>query len=99
MTLPHSFGGPWTEEKLNRLKKYLRAYMTIFRQNARASKLRTTYVDAFAGTGYRTLRTEDKGTTLSFLDDEDVKSFQKGSAQIALETEPSFNRYLFVEQN
>lgn len=31
--------------------------------------------------------------------DEDVKSFQKGSAQIALETSPSFDKYIFIEKN
>jgi hypothetical protein len=40
----HSFGGPWTEEKLKRIDDYLRAYMTIFTGNPRASKLHTNYV-------------------------------------------------------
>ena len=33
------------------------------------------------------------------LRDEEAQSFQKGSAQIALETDPPFNNYLFIEQN
>jgi three-Cys-motif partner protein len=47
----HQFGGRWTEEKLERLRKYLVAYTTIFKANERAKHLRTTFVDAFAGTG------------------------------------------------
>jgi hypothetical protein len=47
----HSFGGPWTEDKLGRIDEYLDAYMTIFTANPRAAALRTTYLDAFAGTG------------------------------------------------
>jgi hypothetical protein len=47
------FGGPWTEEKLSRLRKYLAAYMAIFSNNPRAKLLKTIYVDAFAGTGFR----------------------------------------------
>ena len=39
----HQFGGQWTEEKLNRIKKYLSAYMTIFKSNPRASKLNTIF--------------------------------------------------------
>jgi len=47
------FGGPWTEEKLSRLRKYLRAYMTIFSTHPQAKLLKTIYVDAFAGAGFR----------------------------------------------
>jgi hypothetical protein len=35
------FGGPWTEEKLSRLRKYLAAYMAIFSNNPRAKLLKT----------------------------------------------------------
>lgn len=96
----HKFGGSWTEEKLNRLRKYLKAYMTIFTSHKKASKLNTIYVDAFAGTGYRSLvKDSTDSVLLPFLDDEEVISFQKGSAHIALEMEPSFNEYLFIEQS
>ena len=47
------FGGDWTEEKLDRVRKYLPAYTTIFNSNPKAKSLKTHYVDAFAGTGYR----------------------------------------------
>lgn len=99
MSIPHHFGGRWTEEKLERLRKYLHAYATIFEKNVKASKLHTIYVDAFAGTGYRTLDQDDDAILLPLFEDEDVISFQKGSAYIALETEPSFKEYLFIEQS
>ena len=47
------FGGNWTEEKLERVRKYLSAYTTIMSKQP----FRFAYIDAFAGTGYRTLRT------------------------------------------
>jgi three-Cys-motif partner protein len=47
-----SFGGEWTSEKLVRVRKYLGAYATIMRKQ----HFRFAYIDAFAGTGYRTLR-------------------------------------------
>jgi three-Cys-motif partner protein len=100
MNSSHHFGGDWTEEKLLRLKKYLDAYMTIFTSNVRAAKLHTIYVDAFAGTGYRNIEKDLSHTAmLPFLDDEEAVSFQKGSAQIALEMEPSFDEYFFIEQS
>lgn len=97
----HQFGGNWTQEKLDRLKKYLRAYMTIFSANPWARRYTTYYVDAFAGTGSRTSPDGSSASTLSlFADQEDsreVKQFYSGSAQIALELDPPFKRYIFIE--
>ena len=101
----HQFGGNWTDNKLDRLGKYLKAYITIFKRNQWATKYRTIFVDAFAGTGYRTdlrkLRTASLPLLLEDtpIYDEEVKLFQKGSAQIALETSPPFDQYLFIEKN
>src|SRR6266540_3466040 len=66
MRLEHQFGGHWTEEKLSRLGKYLKAFTTIFTRNPRASKLTTMYVDAFAGTGYRSSAKAEKSTPVLF---------------------------------
>lgn len=49
----HEFGGDWTAEKLERLRKDLSAYMTIFTKNHMARYITTIYVDGFAGTGHR----------------------------------------------
>src|SRR5215207_7257806 len=105
MASTHQFGGHWTDNKLDRLRKYLTAYIRIFTANRWAARYRTTFVDAFAGTGYRNLPKESRPEYVSmFLEDtpvydEEMQSFQKGSAQIALETDPPFNRYLFIEKN
>ncbi len=98
----HQFGGDWTTEKLERVRKYLAAYTTIFKSNERARKLRTIYVDAFAGTGYRTRgTTPDHQQLLPFpeLTEPDAEAFLKGSARIALEVEPPFNQYMFIERD
>jgi len=50
----HKFGGDWTEVKLGKLEKYLKAYRTLFSGNEKARYFKTWYVDAFAGTGSRT---------------------------------------------
>ncbi len=95
------FGGPWTEEKLSRLKKYLRAYMKIFSRNPRAAYFRAVYVDAFAGTGFRKDPTSAGEVTDTLFDDvasdTDARALRKGSAQVALETEPPFAQYVFIE--
>jgi three-Cys-motif partner protein len=95
------FGGPWTEEKLARLKKYLHAYMRIFSRNRRAAYFQSVYVDAFAGTGFRKDPALETGVTDTLFDDvvsdTDADTLRKGSAQVALETEPPFARYVFIE--
>jgi three-Cys-motif partner protein len=105
MASTHQFGGHWTDDKLDRLRKYLAAYIRIFTVNSFAARYKTTFVDAFAGTGYRNLPKHSKHECIPMLledtpiYDEEAQSFQKGSAQIALETDPPFNHYLFIEQN
>lgn len=99
MATSHKFGGSWTEDKLTRVRKYLDAYMQIFSKNPSAAKFDTWYVDAFAGTGYRTPAKASEKNSLLLLDDEDAESFQKGSVHVALETNPSFTRYVFIENN
>lgn len=98
----HRFGGPWTEEKLERLRKYLPAYMTIFVRNPRARYFQTIYVDAFAGTGFRQSGAMVIDTEAELFDvsgDQDAEEFRSGSATIALETSPAFAQYIFVERS
>lgn len=97
MVLIHQFGGSWTDEKLDILRKYLHAYRIIFSKNIKASCYRTIYVDAFAGTGYRTNPKKHKAAANPLFNDSDAISFQKGSAVAALEAEPSFDEYVFIE--
>lgn len=97
MTQNQLFGGDWTEEKLTRIRKYLSAYTTALSKQP----FRTAYIDAFAGTGYRQLRQERRPSELMFpeLLEEDAQSFLQGSAQIALQTQPRFSKYFFIEQD
>jgi three-Cys-motif partner protein len=95
------FGGDWTQEKLERVRKYLHAYTTIFARNPRARKLKRIYVDAFAGSGYRTTARQESPTIGLFSEfaEADTQAFLKGSARIALEVDPPFHKYLFIEQD
>ncbi|MGH7982647.1 MAG: three-Cys-motif partner protein TcmP [Candidatus Udaeobacter sp.] len=95
------FGGDWTAEKLERVRKYLAAYTLIFARNPQARKLIPIYVDAFAGTGYRTKppRLDIQTALFEELAEPEAEAFLKGSARIALEVEPPFKRYVFIEQD
>ena len=80
------FGGPWTEEKLAILKKYLDAYTTALKNQP----FRLIYIDAFAGTGEVELTSVDEGK----------KEFIEGSAKIAVNVDKKpFDEYIFVEKD
>ncbi|MCB9444516.1 MAG: three-Cys-motif partner protein TcmP [Ardenticatenaceae bacterium] len=89
------FGGDWTEIKLQKIEKYLRAYAQIMKDR----KFVYAYIDAFAGTGYRTLAPEDKSNLPLALFEEDSQKFKDGSARIALQVTPRFSKYIFIEKD
>ena len=97
MTQLQLFGGDWTEEKLKRIKKYLSAYTTALKNQP----FRTAYIDAFAGTGYRQRKQAEHPTEHLFPEfvEQDTQNFLQGSAQIALQTQPRFDKYIFIEQD
>lgn len=85
-----NFGGGWTDDKLERVRKYLAAYTKIMAKQ----KFQFIYIDAFAGTGY--LNTINKASSQQeFLQDENKEelSYKEGSVKIALQIEPAFNKY------
>jgi three-Cys-motif partner protein len=89
------FGGDWTDEKLGRVRRYLDKYMTIMKNRS----YETAYVDAFAGTGYIELKEPMTGGLLfPELTENEAQSFIQGSARLALQVEPSFDRYILIEK-
>jgi three-Cys-motif partner protein len=95
--IPQGFGGTWTEEKLERVRKYLFAYATIMNRQ----KFRFAYIDAFAGTGYRTLEQNQSQLSKIFPEvfEQDSQQFLDGSARIALQVRPRFGKYIFIERD
>lgn len=91
------FGGDWTERKLECVRKYLHAYTAIMSKQS----FRFAYIDAFAGTGYREMENDDGTGELMFPDlvSSEVVNFRDGSARSALEVEPPFMKYVFIEKD
>jgi len=87
----HSFGGPWTEIKLEILGKYLNFYTKALSRQG----FELLYIDAFAGTGSRALLKP----AIPILELEEKKVILDGSARIALNLEQPFDRYLFIEKH
>jgi three-Cys-motif partner protein len=92
----HQFGGSWTERKLEALHAYLNAYQVIFTRNPQARKLKTIYVDAFAGTGERDVGDDGSQQSL-FGYDSETRGYQEGSVKIALSLPNKFHRYVFLD--
>ena len=92
-----NFGGDWTTEKLERVRKYLSAYTTIMKDR----NFRFAYIDAFAGTGYRTDRQDTNPSELMFpeIAEQEVQEFLDGSARIALQVQPKFQNYILIEKD
>ncbi len=102
----HKFGGDWTTRKLEVLKAYLRSYTTALKDKPNPSDpFRKAFIDAFAGTGYRGVRRDDKAAAdqslLLFPDlaEEEPQGLLDGSARLALKIEPRFDKYIFIERS
>lgn len=80
---PHRFGGAWTEHKL----QILRDYLGFYTQALKNKSFRLVYIDSFAGTGRCQIRVGREGEAV--ID---------GSAKIALDCSPAFDRYHFIER-
>lgn len=92
-----NFGGDWTTEKLERVRKYLAAYTTIMNKYP----FHFAYIDAFAGTGYRKLKQDENPNELMFpeIAEQEVQDFLEGSASTALQVQPRFQKYIFIEKD
>ena len=95
--------GPWAQEKLDCLQKYLQAYTAILGKQQFKGYF---YIDAFAGPGTLKVRKEqtDDPAQQSLLElSEDAANdvgetlYINGSPNVALKINPSFTHYVFVE--
>lgn len=90
----HIFGGDHTEIKLDILKQYLQTYTIALRQKFRG---KLWYIDAFAGTGSRTVKTEAIPADLLGAGEPERIELRKGSARIAIDIAPAFDRLVFMD--
>ena len=101
-----SWGGVWTEEKLDALEKYVNAYLTIMNVQKNKFGWKLIYFDGFAGSGSRN---EDGSQTVSdlmldlfndkYIEEEELNTY-KGSAERVLGIKQSgFDWYYFIDKN
>jgi three-Cys-motif partner protein len=85
----HSFGGPWTMIKLDLLARYLEFFSTALQHRPSPEQPFTRiYIDAFAGTGECDIKLGDG-----------LRSTIAGSAKIALDALPAFDRLHLIDFN
>jgi three-Cys-motif partner protein len=93
MAIDHEFGAQHTELKLSIVESYLKAFTTALKPKFKE----LWYIDAFAGTGSRTVRVEARaGDLIDAAVPERIEQ-RRGSAQIAIDVSPRFDRLVFMD--
>ncbi len=94
-----AFGGHWSDEKLAALKAYMQSYCTVLKK----SRFELVYIDAFAGSGRTEVEANISEESNGLFDDpavlEEDSNYRHGSPLLALECEPPFSRFIFIDQN
>lgn len=93
MPIDHEFGDQHTELKLSIIEKYLKFFTTALR--GKFGEL--WYIDAFAGTGSRTVRHEERPAGLLDSGEPERIERRRGSARIAIDVKPPFDFIVFIE--
>ncbi|GAB4487045.1 MAG: three-Cys-motif partner protein TcmP [Saprospiraceae bacterium] len=92
-----SWGGPWTEKKLNAFVKYVKAYLTIMNKYP---KYKTIYFDGFAGSGERGAPSNQGLFQLLQITEEEETVYEGAAERLIKFDEPySFDYYYFIEKN
>ena len=103
---PTSWGGQWTEEKLDAFEKYVNAYLTIMNAFRDKHNWKLIYFDGFAGSGSRNKKKKEKDSAL--LQDlfkelsirEEELNLYKGAAERVLSIpQRGFDYYYFVDKD
>jgi three-Cys-motif partner protein len=90
----HEFGGVSTDLKLALVEGYLRAFTTALK-----GRFELWYIDAFAGTGERTVKHAAQEGGFGIEPSAARVERLKGSARIALDNHPGFDRIVFIDAN
>lgn len=90
----HFFGSQSTDLKLQIIERYLREFTKALRPQFRD----LWYIDAFAGTGSRTIKHNALPADLWREEISERIEQRRGSARIALDIEPQFNKLIFIEK-
>jgi len=95
-----TWGGPWTEEKLDAFEKYVRAYLTIMNKNRDNYGWKLFYFDAFAGSGSREMEQKDEKAAGLFDITKEEETVYRGAAERVINIDlRGFDYYYFIESD
>ena len=101
-----SWGGSWTEEKLNAFEKYVNAYLTIMNKYRNQYDWKLIYFDGFAGSGSRSENTssEDNQLMIDLIDEHQIAAEEltpyKGAAERVLNiVQDGFDFYYIIDKD
>ncbi|AQQ72145.1 hypothetical protein SMSP2_02526 [Limihaloglobus sulfuriphilus] len=95
----NSWGGDWTEQKLEAFVKYVNAYLTILNHNKTKYNWETIYFDGFAGSGERGQKDETFRADLFFSATNEEENLYQSAAERILSLEQLFDWYYFIDLN
>lgn len=104
ITEPSSWGGQWTEEKLDAFEKYVKAYLRIMNSYRDKYCWKLLYFDGFAGSGSRTILADNNMSEKNLFPDfkileEEIDTY-KGAAERVLNIDQrGFDSYYFIDKD
>lgn len=93
-TADHEFGSISTDLKLSLVGEYLQQFTTALRPQFE----NLWYIDAFAGTGERTVVIPRRAADMLGPEVDERVERRRGSAKIAIDVVPEFNRLVFMDK-
>lgn len=94
------FGGDWTQQKLDSLLDYTRAYFKVFKNQSWAEKI---YFDGFAGSGEASvIEANQEISLIDFMDDidpEELNVYEGAARQIVLMEENDFQYHILIDKD
>jgi three-Cys-motif partner protein len=95
-----TWGGNWTEQKLDAFSKYVNSYLTIMNKHRDKYGWKLIYFDAFAGSGKRTSPDKVQENTSLFDITLEEEGVYQGAAERVLKIEQrGFDYYYFIEND
>ena len=101
-----SWGGQWTEEKLEAFEKYVNAYLTIMNSYREKNKWKLIYFDGFAGSGSRNEEKKDATSELMqklfrdyCLDEQELETYKGAAERVLSIPQRGFDFYYFVDKD
>ena len=100
-----SWGGLWTEEKLEAFEKYVNAYLTIMNASRAKNRWKLIYFDGFAGSGSRNNPKEEPSSFLqslfheTFLQEEDLCVYKGAAERVLSIPQKGFDFYYFIDKD